>query len=88
MMAGCLVTADFLDIPLLSSLSQEWVELMMDEVESEEMKEASKRRTIVFFKVLKMLEGAVSENYVHRNSDIPDRTPTKTMDAEDTMERI
>ena len=50
MMAGCLVTADFLDIPLLSSLSQEWVELMMDEVESEEMKEASKRRTIVFLR--------------------------------------
>ena len=33
-----------------------------------------------------MLEDAVSENFVHNKSDISDSTPTKTMDAEDTME--
>jgi hypothetical protein len=33
-----------------------------------------------------MLEDAVSENYVHNTSYISDSSPTKTMEAEDTME--
>lgn len=51
-----------------------------------ELRDTLKKEQKQSIRFEKMLEDAVSENYVHNKSNISDSSPTKTMDAEDTME--